>query len=327
MRRRAFAIAAAIAVTAPVLPGQTRGWVDLSGHNVSAVDVAPGVHLEVLDWGGSGPPIVLLPGLGNTAHVFDHFAHQFTDRWRVLGITRRGFGDSSHPNGGYDLATRARDIHGVADHFTFDRVILVGHSIAGDEMTKFAGMFPGRTRAVVYLDAAYDRTKVKQLPQPAYPIPPADAQSSAEKYTAYLARVWNWRAPDAELYNTRFVAPDGRVGDMEAAPEIPAEIIKRIEPPDYKSLTAPALALYSRPNAQTAYPYYAELDAESKARADSIVEETQTYQKEAIAGFLDGATNRRTVVLDGNHYLFFTNEAEVVRLVRDFLGAVSSGPQ
>ena len=49
MRRRAFAIAAAIAVTAPVLPGQTRGWVDLSGHNVSAVDVAPGVHLEVLD--------------------------------------------------------------------------------------------------------------------------------------------------------------------------------------------------------------------------------------------------------------------------------------
>ena len=49
MRRRAFAIAVAIAVTAPVLPGQTRGWVDLSGHNASAVDVAPGVHLEVLD--------------------------------------------------------------------------------------------------------------------------------------------------------------------------------------------------------------------------------------------------------------------------------------
>ena len=57
------------------------------------------------------------------------------------------------------------------------------------------------------------------------------------------------------------------------------------------------------------------------------MEETHTYQKEAIAGFLDGATNRRTVVLDGNHYLFFTNEAEVVRLVRDFLGAVTSGQQ
>jgi pimeloyl-ACP methyl ester carboxylesterase len=262
------------------------------------------VHLEVLDWGGSGPPILLLPVLGNTAHVFDHFAH---------------------PTAGYDLSTRARDLLAVADHFKFDRVILVGQSIAGDEMTKFAGMFPARARALVYLDAAYDRTKVKQLPQPVYPMPPPDAQSSAEKYTAYLARMWNWRAPQAELYNTRFVAPDGRVGDLKTALAIPAEIIKRIEAPDYKSMSAPALALYQRPNTQTAYPYYGELDAESKARADRIVDETQTYQKEAIAGFLDGATNRRTMVLDGNHYLFFTNEADVVRLVRDFLGAVTSG--
>jgi pimeloyl-ACP methyl ester carboxylesterase len=45
----------------------------------------------VLDWGGTGPPLVFLAGLGNTAHVFDHFAHQFTDRFRVLGVTRRGY--------------------------------------------------------------------------------------------------------------------------------------------------------------------------------------------------------------------------------------------
>jgi pimeloyl-ACP methyl ester carboxylesterase len=112
------------------------------------------VHLEVLDWGGSGPPILLLPGLGNTAHVFDHFAH---------------------PTAGYDLSTRARDLAGVVDHFKFDRVILMGHSIAGDELTKFAAMFPARTGALVYLDAAYDRTRVMQLPQPMYPIPPTDA--------------------------------------------------------------------------------------------------------------------------------------------------------
>jgi hypothetical protein len=41
------------------------------------------------------------------------------------------------------------------------------------------------------LDAAYDRTRVKKLPQPTYPVPPADAFASAEKYMAYLARVWN----------------------------------------------------------------------------------------------------------------------------------------
>lgn len=38
------------------------------------VTVEPNVQLEVLDWGGTGRPIVLLAGGGNTAHVFDEFA-------------------------------------------------------------------------------------------------------------------------------------------------------------------------------------------------------------------------------------------------------------
>src|SRR6266567_6188592 len=57
--------------------------------------VSPRVTLEVLDWGGRGPALVFLAGLGSTAHVFDTFAPQFTDRFHVLGITRRGFGASS----------------------------------------------------------------------------------------------------------------------------------------------------------------------------------------------------------------------------------------
>ena len=57
--------------------------------------IAPGVWLEALDWGGSGAPLVFLAGLGNTAHVFDDFAPQFTDSFHVIGITRRGFGASS----------------------------------------------------------------------------------------------------------------------------------------------------------------------------------------------------------------------------------------
>ena len=38
------------------------------------VRVAPGVKLEVLDWGGSGEVMVLLTGSGDNAHVFDYFA-------------------------------------------------------------------------------------------------------------------------------------------------------------------------------------------------------------------------------------------------------------
>ena len=47
---------------------------DISGHKVSFVTVEPGVQLEVLDWGGTGQTLVLLTGMGDTAHVFDEFA-------------------------------------------------------------------------------------------------------------------------------------------------------------------------------------------------------------------------------------------------------------
>src|ERR1700712_2455243 len=63
--------------------------------SVRMTRIAANVNLEVLDWGGRGTPLVFLAGLGNTAHVFDDFAPQFTDGFHVVGITRRGFGASS----------------------------------------------------------------------------------------------------------------------------------------------------------------------------------------------------------------------------------------
>jgi pimeloyl-ACP methyl ester carboxylesterase len=309
----------AVLASSRALAGQTPAWVDRSGHTVSFVRVEPDVSLEVLDWGGSGPPVMLLAGLGNTAHVFDHFAHQFTDRFHVLGMTRRGFGASTHPGAGYDRATRARDILALVDQLGLNRVILIGHSIAGDELTAFAASYATRVHALVYLDAAYDRTKVKDLPQPAFPEPLGDTYSSVEKFTAYLARVWNWRAPEAEAYNTRIVSPDGQVGDVKTARDIPAAIVKQLASPEYDKVRAPALALYARPQLDTAFPFHGEFNAESLARAERIVEATREYQGAAISAFRAGADNREVVVLDGNHYLFFSNEADLVRLVRAFL--------
>jgi pimeloyl-ACP methyl ester carboxylesterase len=198
-------VAIALATTAMLLRPRTE-FTDRSGHRDSLVTVAPDVRIEVLDWGGSGPSLILLPGLGNTAHVFDHFAHQFTDRYHVLGITRRGYGDSTHAPSGYDVATRARDILTVSDRMELGQVILVGHSIAGDEMTRFAATYPNRVGALVYVEAAYNRTKVDlKLPQPEFPKPSSDVHSSVEQFNAYSARIWNWRFPEAETYNAMSV--------------------------------------------------------------------------------------------------------------------------
>lgn len=71
-------------------------WRQFRG-KVLMVPTEKDVQLEVIDWGGSGQPLVFLAGLGNTAHIFDQFAPQFTTQYHVLGITRRGFGFSSSP--------------------------------------------------------------------------------------------------------------------------------------------------------------------------------------------------------------------------------------
>jgi|SRR5947209_3876351 len=79
---------------------QIGAWRDPSPHEIRMMTVSPGVELEVLDWGGSGQPVVLLPGARSTAHVFDDFAPKLSDTYHVFGITRRGSGASSGPADG-----------------------------------------------------------------------------------------------------------------------------------------------------------------------------------------------------------------------------------
>jgi hypothetical protein len=66
-------------------------------HSIRFVTVQDNVKLEVLDWGGSGRPVILLHGGNSTAHEFDQFAPKLTGSYHVYGITRRGCGASSAP--------------------------------------------------------------------------------------------------------------------------------------------------------------------------------------------------------------------------------------
>src|SRR5689334_1581107 len=98
-----------------VLCAQQSTWQDASKHRVQFIAVEDGVRIEVVDWGGTGKPLVLLTGSGNTAHVFDDFAGKLTRFAHVYGITRRGFGASSHPESGYTDQRLADDVLRVLD--------------------------------------------------------------------------------------------------------------------------------------------------------------------------------------------------------------------
>jgi non-heme chloroperoxidase len=108
---------------------------DATPHTISFVNVEKDVKLEVIDWGGSGRPLVFLTGLGDNAHVFDRFAPKFIATYHVYGITRRGFGVSSSPlpvMKNYAADRLGDDVLAVIDALQLKRPVLVGHSIGNN---------------------------------------------------------------------------------------------------------------------------------------------------------------------------------------------------
>jgi pimeloyl-ACP methyl ester carboxylesterase len=122
-----------------------------------------GIRLHYVDWGGKGEVVLFLGPLSGGARVFDVLAPHFTDRFHVLGLTRRGTPPSATPPSGYDTSTLAEDIRAFLDALNIARATLVGYSIAGDEMTRFAGTHPQRAARLVYLDATWDRASNRAL--------------------------------------------------------------------------------------------------------------------------------------------------------------------
>jgi non-heme chloroperoxidase len=128
---------------------------DPSPHSAQFVTADKDVKLEVLDWGGTGRPVVLLTGLGNNAHVFDKFAPKLTAAYHVYGITRRGYGASSAPASGYSADRLGDDVLAVLDSLKLNRPVLVGHSIGGEELSSVGSRHPEKVAGLVYLDAGY----------------------------------------------------------------------------------------------------------------------------------------------------------------------------
>jgi non-heme chloroperoxidase len=165
---------------------------------------------------------VLLPGGGNTAHVFDQFAPKLTTDFHVYGITRRGFGESAFAALTSGADTYGDDVLAVLDALNLARPVLVGHSIGGQELSSVATRYPARVAALVYLDGAYpyafDNGKgptmkeFEDLRSPQLPRPTESDLASFTTLRQYFLRVQSFTFPEAELRQQRPVSSDGRVG-------------------------------------------------------------------------------------------------------------------
>lgn len=303
-------------------------WVDTSPHTVRMVTVSSGTSLEVLDWGGRGQSLVLLAGLGNTAHVFDDLAPSLTDTFHVYGITRRGFGRSTQPPDS-DVASLLSDLRIVLDSLHLTRVILVGHSIAGDELTAFAGSYPDRCRALVYLEAAYDHSPSAAAPLQRVRWPHRPPMTAADSATpaaveAYLARTGGVQPPEADLRAvTRFDSAGRYLGD--ATPYSLAVLMTRhLPPPAYQLFQCPSLAIYAASDsARALIPWYAQLDSAGQADAERYFPVWRAWQRHSIVQYRRSAPFSHVVEIhNADHYVFLSNRAQTLSAVRAFLALI-----
>ncbi len=326
--------AAALLLAPPAMRAQAGPWTDPSPHSALRVAVAPWVNLEVLDYGGSGEAMVFLPGLGNTAHAFDDFAPRFRKGYHAYAITPRGFGSSSRPDSGYDSLTRARDILAVLDSLGIRRAILVGHSIAGDELSRIAAEYPGRVRALVYLDAysygADDfHTELPQPPlRPRLPMTGADS-ASLRSLADYLSRFYGFRIPEGEILADRSLARVGQAVTFGGPPNMAGRVQAGTQRSDYASIRSPALAIYATDvNPRQIFPGYDAYDALGRERADSIFAAVRDWQAGQIRRFRDEVKGGVVVEIPGaNHYVHYSNADQVERVMRDFLDRVRAAEE
>ncbi len=299
-------------------------WRDPSPHTVRFLQVSPGTRLETLDWGGHGPAIVLLSGLGNSAHVFDTFAPRLTDRFHVLGITRRGFGASTPPPAA-DVQTLVADVATVLDSLGLRRVVLIGHSIAGDELTAFAAAHPDRVAALVYLDAAYDRSRLleqlRATPIPAQPPMSAADSASPATVEAYTARMFGVTMPPGEIRAVTRFDSTGRFAGTVTSGAASGALLAHLAPPAYAQVKCPALAIYAASDsARQLIPYSAALDSAGRAAAQRVSSSIARLRVSSVEQFRRGVPNGEVLEIAGaNHYVFISNEAETLRAVRAFL--------
>ena len=297
---------------------------------VRLVEVDADVHLETVDWGGSGPDVVLMAGMGHTAHVWDAFARRLAADYRVVGVTRRGFGASTHSINGYDPLTLARDVARACDALEIARPVLLGHSLAGTEIAWFESRYPGRARAVVLLDAAYDHSRITEIADLAPPprqAPPSPADlTDAAALRDWLRRTRGPLFPEVEIEALYVFTEDGRLKDANSSPLAQGLVIDALEPPPWRRVDAPALAVFAKPTLRSLYPANGTFDREALQTARRRVAMLRQFMSADLATFEASCPQADVVVRDGaNHHLFLTEPTLVLTAVRAFLAGLDSG--
>lgn len=302
---------------------------DSSPHSVRFIEVEKGVKLEVLDWGGTGRPLVFLAGLGFTAHDFDGFAPKFIAEHHVYGITRRGFGASSAPSPverNYSADRLGDDVLAVVNALGLQRPVLVGHSMAGEELSSVGSRHPEMVSGLVYLEAAYSYAYYDAKQGDLI----LDSIELKKKVDAFLSA----KVPDLNLYLDELQSDLPRYEKVVQAQRekmalLPKQPPRTEEPPPtlvaiaagrqkYTDIRVPVLAIFANPHSELN-----SLHAGNLTKRSAVIENDRVTTKAQADAFKLGIPTARVVLLpNASHFVFKSNEADVEREMNAFLATL-----
>ena len=109
---------------------------------------ANGVRIHVEQW-GSGPPLLLIMGLGASLETWIAQRDAFGARHHVIAFDNRGAGRSECPPPPWTIADMAADAVGVLDALGIERAHVLGISMGGMIAQEMAIRYPGRIDRLV----------------------------------------------------------------------------------------------------------------------------------------------------------------------------------
>lgn len=314
---------------------QDTSSVDVSPHKIRFITTDDNVKLEVLDWGGTGRPLIFLAGLGATAHVYDQFALQFVGKYHVYGITRRGFGASDKPTPtveNYSADRLGEDVAAVIDGLKLDKPVLVGWSLAGEELSDVAVRGPEKIGGVIYLDAGF----AYAFYSPGNPIPPgrnlaidvndmnrkvqqvAAAGTTPRQMAAVLNDLIQTNLPQlkADLLSTQQMV-EKLPQPPSATPPRVATLERRIEKAvqvgaeKFTDIKVPILAIFAVPKT---------IPEKAPASMRATIQLLNAAEVVQAKTFQAGNPSARVVLIpNSQHDVFKSNPSEVAREMNAFL--------
>ena len=301
-------------------------WVlDSSPHKITFATVQKDVKLEVLDWGGNGPPLIFLAGLDSTGHSFDGFAENFTGKHHVYAISRRGFGASTVApltDANYDADRMGDDVLAVIEALHIAKPVLAGHSNGGQELSSVGTRYPNKIAGLIYLeslhpyafynpaerDLAIDAAVVRRDLDELQVIGSSSAKLDAlikETQAAVVNLQQSLKDAAAGLHGAEYPLNQQGLSDL-AADEIAAN------PRRYGAAPVPILAIVAIPRRcepECDSPAMKRVMAADDARADL---------------FEKMASHARVVrIAKASHYIWRSNEAQVEQEMNAFMHGLS----